>query len=163
MSTKRPSAFIAKIAPPRLASAFARPRLYRLLDRARKRAVIWTCAPAGYGKTTLVASHIAARKLPCLWYQLDEGDADPAAFFSYLGLAARRAAPRKRRPLPLLTPEYLPGLPIFTRRYFENLCERLRQPSVIVFDNYQELPAASPVHQIVASGLAQLPPGSAAS
>lgn len=159
MASKRTSAFIGKIAPPRLASTFARPRLFRLLDSARKRTAIWICAPAGFGKTTLVASYIATRKLPCLWYQVDAGEADPASFFSYLGLAVRRAAPRKRRALPLLTPEYLPGLQIFTRRYFENLCERLPQPSAIVFDNYHELPATSPVHQIVASGLAQLPSG----
>jgi ATP/maltotriose-dependent transcriptional regulator MalT len=153
------SASVAKIAPPRLAAAFPRPRLFRLLDRERRQAVVWVSAPAGFGKTTLVASYLAARKLPCLWYQIDEGDGDPASFFSYLGLAAKRAAPRTRRPLPLLTPEYLPGLPIFTQRYFENLYGRLRQPSVLVFDNYQDLPADSLVHDIVAIALAQLPAG----
>jgi LuxR family maltose regulon positive regulatory protein len=150
---------VAKIAPPRLASTFSRPRLFRLLDRARKQPIVWISAPAGFGKTTLVASYLAARTLLCLWYQMDLGDADPAAFFSYLGLAARRAAPRKRRPFPLLTPEYLPGLPIFTRRYFENLYDRLRPPSVLVFDNYHDVPADSPVHEIIALALAQLPEG----
>jgi ATP/maltotriose-dependent transcriptional regulator MalT len=91
--------------------------------------VIWVSGPPGCGKTTLVSSYIEARKLPCLWYQIDEGDTDPATFFYYLGLAAKRAAPRKRKPLPLLTPEYLQGISTFTLRYFEELYDRLN-PSI---------------------------------
>jgi LuxR family maltose regulon positive regulatory protein len=156
---KRAPGSVAKIAPPRIASAFPRPRLFRLLDHARGRSVIWISAPAGFGKTTLVASYLAARKIPGLWYQIDAGDSDPATFFSYLGLAAKRVAPRVRRPLPLLTPEYLPGLPIFTRRYFEDLYGRLRESSIVVFDNYQDMPAESVVHEVFAIALAQLPAG----
>ncbi len=33
----------------------------------------WISAPAGSGKTTLVASFLEAHKIPCLWYQIDEG------------------------------------------------------------------------------------------
>jgi ATP/maltotriose-dependent transcriptional regulator MalT len=156
---KRTPGSVAKIAPPRIASAFPRPRLFRLLDHGRGQSVIWISAPAGFGKTTLIASYLAARKLPGLWYQVDAGDGDPATFFSYLGLAAKRAAPRVRRPLPLLTPEFLPGLQIFTRRYFEGLYDRLREHSVIVFDNYQDMPLDSVVHEVVAIALAQLPAG----
>jgi ATP/maltotriose-dependent transcriptional regulator MalT len=81
-----------------------RPRLVRRLDLARKKPVTWVWAPPGAGKTTLVASYLAARRTRGLWYKVDEGDADVATFFYYLGLAA----PRRRRPLPLplLTPEY---------------------------------------------------------
>jgi len=91
--------------------------------------VIWVSGPPGCGKTTLVSSYLEARKLPCLWYQLEAGDADPATFFYFLGRAARKAAPRKRKPLPLLTPEYLQGIPAFTQRYFEELYTRLNPPT----------------------------------
>ena len=99
------------------------------------------------------------KESPCLWYQVDEGDADPATFFYYLGIAAKKATPQKRKPLPLLTPEYLPGLPTFTLRYFENLFRRLKAPSFLVFDNYQEVPVESPFHEVIRHGLSNIPEG----
>jgi len=64
-------------APRSAADAIARPRLEALLDRARGalRATL-LMAPAGYGKTTLVASW-AQRQTPSpAWFTLDPGD-DP--------------------------------------------------------------------------------------
>jgi DNA-binding SARP family transcriptional activator len=121
--------------------------------------VIWTTGPAGSGKTTLVSSYLDANKLPCLWYQVDEGDSDLATFFSYMGMAAKKAAPRKRTPLPLLTPEYLQGIPTFTLRYFENLFSRLKIPFVLVFDNYHSVPADSNFHNMISDGLNTIPDG----
>src|ERR1039457_4973477 len=97
---------IAKITRPKLSNVFARKRLFKELDNSKKKAVTWITGPAGSGKTTLVASYLDARKLPCLWYQVDSGDADIATFFYYMGLASKKASPRFRKPLPLLTPEY---------------------------------------------------------
>jgi len=105
----------------------------------------------------LVSSYLEARKLPCLWYQIDTGDSDPATFFYYLGLAAKKTTPRKRKPLPLLTPEYLQGIPTFTLRYFEELFARLKIPSAIVFDNYQEVAEDAPFHEIILNGLSRIP------
>lgn len=155
----RESQSISKISRPKLARVYQRRRLFRLLDQGSERPVIWVSAPAGSGKTTLVNSYLDSRKLPCLWYQVDEGDADIAAFFYYLGLAAKNAAPRPKRPLPLLTPEYGLGIPTFTRRFFENLCSRLKPPFFLVFDNYQTAPQASPFHEIMNLGLSGLPEG----
>jgi LuxR family maltose regulon positive regulatory protein len=150
---------VSKITRPILAGVFPRKRLFGLLDRMRRQPVIWVSGPAGCGKTTLVSSYIDARNLPCLWYQIDEGDADPATFFYYLGQAAKRASPRKRKPLPLLTPEYLQGIPTFTKRYFENLYDRLKARANVVFDNYQEIPNISPLHEIILNGLSTIPEG----
>jgi LuxR family transcriptional regulator, maltose regulon positive regulatory protein len=150
---------IAKLARPQLSGTFTRDRLFRLLDEGRKRPVTWVAAPAGSGKTTLAASYLDARKLPCLWYQVDEGDGDLAGFFYYLGLAAKSAAPKHKTPLPLLTPEYLQGIPAFTRRYFERLFSRLKPPSVVVFDNYQDAPLHSGFHEMFAHALDAIPEG----
>src|SRR5262245_37239854 len=111
---------LAKTTRPSQAEILVRTRLVQRLDFARKKPVTWVWAPPGAGKTTLVASYIAARKTRGLWYQLDEGDADVATFFYYLGLAA----PRRRRPLPLLTPEHRHhGVAIFARRFFRERSE----------------------------------------
>jgi ATP/maltotriose-dependent transcriptional regulator MalT len=150
---------ISKISRPRLPKIVQRKRLFRLLDRGRKASVAWVSGPGGSGKTTLIASWIDSRKIPCLWYRLDEGDSDLSTFFYYLGLAAKKVASRYKKPLPLLTPEYLLGISTFTRRYFEDLYARLKPPYVLVLDNYQDVPEASPFHDMVRHGLANVPQG----
>lgn len=155
----RQHAAIAKIARPRLPKVLPRKRLFHQLDKGRLLPVTWVSGPAGSGKTTLVADYLDARKLPCLWYQLDESDGDIATFFYYMSLAAKKAAPRHRTPLPLLTMEYLRGVPAFTRRYFENLCSRLKPPFVIVLDNYHHVAQASPFHEVIREVLTIIPEG----
>jgi two-component SAPR family response regulator len=150
---------MGKLSRPILTGIYPRKRLFALLDRMRERPVIWVSGPPGCGKTTLVSSYLEARKLPCLWYQLEAGDADPATFFYFLGRAAQKAAPRNRKPLPLLTPEYLHGIPAFTLRYFQGLYDRLKIPGIVVFDNYQDVPAGAPLHEIILNGLSGLPDG----
>lgn len=70
-----------------------RPRLIpraRLLDPLRPEhgaSVILVCAPAGYGKTTLLASwaqSLLARGTAVAWVALDPGDDDPGPFGAYL-------------------------------------------------------------------------------
>src|SRR5499433_1014866 len=146
---------LAKTTRPTLATTVARPRLFRLLDRARRRPVTWVWGPPGAGKTTLVVSYLQARKVRTLWYQLDEGDADVATFFYYLGLAA----PRRRRPLPRLTPEYRQDVALFGRRFFRELYSRLKPPFTVVFDNYQDLPRYSVLHDVMAESVAEIPTG----
>ncbi|MGB5079271.1 MAG: BTAD domain-containing putative transcriptional regulator [Burkholderiales bacterium] len=136
-----------------MAKVYPRRRLFKRLDQACKRPVVWISAPAGAGKTTLVTSYLKDRGLRCVWYQLDAGDNDPASFFYYLGLAARQAAPRRRRPMPLLTPEYLQNLPVFTRNFFRELFARLNTPAALVLDNFQELPEGAPLQEALAQGL----------
>jgi LuxR family transcriptional regulator, maltose regulon positive regulatory protein len=148
---------IAKITGPHLTDVFQRDRLFSLLDRASERSVIWVCAPAGSGKTTLVASWLAARRQHALWYQVDEVDADPASLFYYMGLAAEKTVPHHHRALPLFTPEYLLELQAFTRRYFKKLFSLLKTPCTIVFDNYQEASLESLFHEVIRDGVSVAP------
>jgi ATP/maltotriose-dependent transcriptional regulator MalT len=150
---------IAKISRPNIAGTFARKRLFAILDKCRKQSVVWISGPAGSGKTTLVANYLDERNLPCLWYQVDENDADIATFFYYMGLAAQKAAPRYRKTLPLLTPEYLQGISTFARRFFENLYTRLKPPFAIVLDNYQDVSPESNIQNIINNAVSLAPAG----
>ncbi len=149
--------FIAKISRPSISGIYPRTRLFKTLDDSRKQPLIWVSGPGGAGKTSLVASYLDARKLLCIWYKVDAGDADLAAFFYYMGLAAKQAAPRYKQPLPLLTPEYAHGIPVFTKRYFEELFRRLKPPYTLVLDNYQEMPADSGAGELLAEILSSIP------
>ncbi|MEO5851171.1 MAG: LuxR C-terminal-related transcriptional regulator [Nocardioides sp.] len=76
-----------------------RPRLSDLLRRASEASVTLVSAPAGFGKTTLLASWFAtAPSTPdgdhlVAWVSLDERDREAASFWSYVLLALDRAAP----------------------------------------------------------------------
>lgn len=162
---------ITKITRPVLTGIFQRTRLFQEIESGRNRPVIWVSGPPGSGKTTLVASFIEAQEIPCLWYRLDEGDADIATFFYYMGLSVNRAAFLKGKSLPLFSQEHLNSIPTFAKRYFENLYSRFnpsemkrrvkeninRRGFIIVFDNYQEVPAESTFHTVMREGLGILP------
>ncbi|MBT8340612.1 MAG: hypothetical protein KJP07_11415 [Desulfatitalea sp.] len=154
---KQQTATLTKVNRPILSSVFPRKRLFNALDRMKTHPGVWVSGPPGSGKTTLITSFLEDCGLPCLWYQVDEGDQDPATFFCYLGKAARQASPRKKKPLPLLTPEYLPGLTTFTLRYFEALFSRLPSPFALVFDNCQEVPEGSLFYEVIRQVLTTVP------
>ncbi|MBI5641397.1 MAG: hypothetical protein HZA17_13335 [Nitrospirae bacterium] len=153
------NASAAKITQPDVRGVIPRKRLFRVLDKRPNGPLLWVTGPPGSGKTSLIASYISARKIPTLWYQVDEGDADLATFFYYMGMAAKKAAPKKRNPLPLLTPEYLMGIPVFTRRFFEDLCGRVKAPFFIILDNYQDVSSDSGFHAMISHGLEAVPEG----
>ncbi|HTT36933.1 MAG TPA: hypothetical protein VMH32_04600 [Burkholderiales bacterium] len=155
---RQPSA-LPKISRPRLFGVLPRVRLFELLDERREHAVIWVCGPPGAGKTTLVASWLEGREIAGIWYQVDSGDADPATFFYYLGLAATRAGSGKHRPLPVLAPEYLPDLEGFSRRFFRELFRRLPETAALVLDNYQEVAVEGALHQVIEAAASEIPEG----
>lgn len=152
------SPVIAKLRAPNVAAAVPRTGLFKRVDAELRRGrIVWVTASAGAGKTTLAASYLSARRLKPMWYQLDARDADPATLFHYLREAAARIAPRARRTLAALTPEYVLGLDAFARNFFEQMGGMLGAPCALVFDNYHELPDDSPVHALLAQGLRVLP------
>jgi LuxR family transcriptional regulator, maltose regulon positive regulatory protein len=157
MPTKQRSQ-LAKLSRPRLYDAVPRQRLFRLLDDKRQHPAIWVCGPPGAGKTVLVASYVESRDAPVIWFHVDAGDADLSTFFYYLTEAAKPLAPRSR-PLPLLTPEYLPDIPGFTRRYFRELFARLPEGGLVVFDNAQEAPADSRFAEVIGEAISEIPGG----
>jgi ATP/maltotriose-dependent transcriptional regulator MalT len=146
---------LAKISPPKLSRVLERRRLLRRLDAARRAGLVWVMGPPGAGKTTLVASWLAARRLRPAWLQLDRGDGDVATFFH--GLERAVSARARGAALPAFGPESLAAPADFARRFFRTLAHVRRGPPVIVLDDWHELPADSPVHAALREGLAELP------
>jgi len=150
---------LAKLSMPRLARGVVRPRLHGLLDDARQKAAVWIVAPGGAGKTTLAATYIAERELPFIWYQVDQDDADPATFFYYLGMAAKKVGTDREIFLPLLTPEYLHDIPGFARRYFRDFFAVVPAGTVLVLDNYQQLAGAGLLSELLRCAIGEMPAG----
>ncbi len=62
----------------------SRQRLFELLDAGSQRSLTLLSAPAGFGKTTLLASWTVHTNLPIAWFSVDEGDNDTVRFVAYL-------------------------------------------------------------------------------
>src|SRR5512147_56685 len=58
-----------------------RQRLFNQLNEGIHNKLISICAPAGYGKTTLVTSWLANVELPIAWVSADEADNNIYHFF----------------------------------------------------------------------------------
>ncbi len=148
---KLKSNYPVKITQPDFSRLLNRERLFKQLDSAcDSSSIVWISAPGGSGKTSLVSSYLKSRNLKSIWYQVDEADNVPATFFHYMGLAGKKAAPRKPD-LPQLTPEYFLALPTFTLHFFESITDRLKSGGVIVMDNTQFLSDDGQVAQLLES------------
>jgi ATP/maltotriose-dependent transcriptional regulator MalT len=148
---------IAKISRPSLRNVLERKIRLARLESALQSPVIWVTGPAGSGKTTLVSDFVRSRKKSCLWYQVDERDEEPATFFYYMALAAKKASPKSKKKLPEFSPEYLSGLMAFTINFFEKVFEKLKKGSLLVFDNYQMLHEDAQLHSLMQKGLSIIP------
>lgn len=135
----------AKLLPPRLGpDRLERPRLLAQLDRGLLGQCILVCAPAGYGKTTLLAQWIERTELPAVWLSLDDGDDEPALFLEELVEAVGTANPGCcRGTRSMLARAALPPLDVLTRQLANDLddldefvlvlddCQNLRDPSAL--------------------------------
>src|ERR1700727_1568193 len=137
-----------------------RPRLVQELSEGLARGRGLVCAPAGFGKTSLLADWARRDGRPVAWLGLDAGDNDPARFWRYVVAALDQAQPGIAERLgPLLGPP--------APRSFEGLVTALlnefaaqpdRDEVLLVLDDYH-LVDAGPVHESVAFLLENLPPG----
>jgi ATP/maltotriose-dependent transcriptional regulator MalT len=152
-----PTRRLAKIDAPRLANVYKRQRLFKQLHEHSTGRVIWVSAPPGSGKTTAVASWLQARPKRLIWYQCDEGDADIASFFHFLTLALADYSNADAVAMPSLSPELYCALPTFVRNYFREFYARLTAPTVLVLDNWQDIPADAPLRELLPVIIEQIP------
>ena len=133
--------------PRRQPGFLARPRLTDRLDEGLARGLVLVCAPAGFGKTALLADWAGQGRRPVAWLSLDQGDNDPARFWRHVIAALERVRPGTAGQLaPLLGP---PSPPAFEGLVTALINELAGQPGAgeipLVLDDYH-LIDAQPVH-----------------
>ena len=138
----------------------ARPRLVEALHQGLTRGLVLVCAPAGFGKTSLLADWARQRQRPVAWLSLDQGDNDPARFWRHVVAALDRMRPGlAERVTSLLGP---PPPPSFEGLVTALINELAAQPAgdqlLLILDDYHmiETPA---VHASIGFLLEHLPHG----
>ena len=87
MAEGAPHVVSTKLRPPRVQDGLLeRVDLLQRLRGGGARRLTLVCAPAGYGKTTLLAQWAAAdaERTPFVWVSLDERDSDPVRLWSHV-------------------------------------------------------------------------------
>ena len=135
----------AKFNRPRITGdVVRRARIRERLERGLDRPLTLVCAPAGYGKTTLLSDWLAGSGYPYVWLSLDASDNDLALFLHYFVAALRTVHPQAcANTLALLAAPELPP-PILLATTLANDLEALpHQPGladgrccILVLDDY---------------------------
>jgi LuxR family maltose regulon positive regulatory protein len=137
-----------------------RPRLAAALDEGLARRLILVCAPAGFGKSALLAHWAPSGDRPVAWLSLDAADNDPARFWRHVVAALDRARPGiGERVGPLLGP---PAPRSYGGLVAALINELAIQPGdgevLLVLDDYHLL-GAEQVHAPLEFLLEHQPPG----
>lgn len=163
-----------KFEAPRLTEhVIARVRLCEKIEQhlGRQRSsgdVLLVSAPAGYGKTTMLAQWAAKSSVPVAWYHLDGGDDDPVTFTFGIVRALREALPirnraRGRWSVKDLVENLRGGAlsPLDLRRAKELLAADIRlhinQPIALILTGVDQLTSKSGAHQILDGLLGRVP------
>lgn len=76
-------------APPPSPRSVERKRLTQRLDAGLQGKLTLVCAPAGFGKSTLLGAWVQACEQPSAWLSLDDDERDPHRFVAYLTASLR--------------------------------------------------------------------------
>lgn len=138
----------------------ARPRVEAIIERALEFPLTIVKAEPGYGKTTAVASWLAATGHRHVWYNVGETEADPRVFLLHLVQALRSIDPLiGERSVALLEHgDRAPRLWDTTVDGLSNdLLDRLTVRTVLVLDDYDRV-NSSEVNAIVGRLVETMPP-----
>jgi LuxR family transcriptional regulator, maltose regulon positive regulatory protein len=124
-----------------------RPRLLARLDEGLAQGLVLVCAPAGYGKTVLLADWARRGRQPVAWLSLDAGDNDPARFWRHAVAALDRARPGiGERVAPLLGPPAPSSFQGLVTALINNLAA---DEALLVLDDYHVI-GSQQVHESLA-------------
>jgi LuxR family maltose regulon positive regulatory protein len=160
-STERDVLLATKLHIPRTRPGFVvRPRLADRLAQVQGGELTLVCAPAGFGKTALLAHWARRSQRPVAWLSLDEGDNDPARFWRYVAGALNRVRPGlEEQVAALLRGLQPPPLEAVATAVINELTLPPAEGEIaLVLDDYHLIEAPT-VHDSVAFLLGRLPPG----
>lgn len=132
--------------------------------------LILLCAPAGYGKTTLLVDLAQSTGIPCCWYFLDQHDTDRYTFLSGLLASIRHRFPGFGAALdPLLsltvgeTSALKPGddtahYEAFVDALASALGTEITQGLILLLSNYHEVDKSQAITQLTNRLLQRMPP-----
>ena len=137
-----------------------RSRLADQLGEGLGRGVVLVCAPAGAGKTVLLAEWVRRSDLPVAWLSLDTGDNDPARFWRHAVAALDSVCPGiGEQVAPLFGPPAPAAFEALVTAVINELAARLGEDEMLlVLDDYH-LVASESVHASVGFLLEHLPWG----
>jgi len=145
------------LVPPTTSSLVCRQRLLDLLDSGARGRLTLLSAPAGFGKTALLADW-ASRRPGVAWLTLDSADNDPTRFWSYVVAALQRLSPRVGvDALSLFRAPQPPPVETILATLINDLAA-LSSDVRLVLDDYHLIADSSPIHAGVAFLIEHLPP-----
>lgn len=134
----------------------ARPRLRDQMNVGLSHRLTLVSAPAGFGKTTLVADWANELDLPIAWLSLDEGDNELSRFVTYTVAALQQIDPELGQDtLRLLQMSEKPSSEAIITLLINQL-DTLEQKILLVLDDYHVINNLD-VHQAVSLLIEQLP------
>jgi LuxR family maltose regulon positive regulatory protein len=122
-----------------------RPRLTERLDEGLAHGLVLVCAPAGYGKTALLADWARRGPARTAWLSLDSGDNDPARFWRHAVAAMDRVRPGLDARLgPLLGPPAPASLDLLVTTLINELAAGPHGAVIVlVLDDYHVIESAA--------------------
>jgi LuxR family maltose regulon positive regulatory protein len=150
---------LTKLHIPRLRTQLVhRTHLVERLQQGVERALTLVSAPAGFGKTTLLAQWLAQSHLPVAWLSVEAEDNDPTRFLSYVIAALQTLdAQLGTTMLALLRTPQPPSPETVLAQLSNELVSREGGDVVLVLDDYH-LITADPIHRGMTFLLEHLPP-----
>src|SRR5919199_355008 len=146
--------------PRRRRGVVPRARLSQRLDSTGEAKLTLVAAPAGFGKTTLLADWLAAVPpdgATVAWLSLDQSDDDPASFWTYLITALQTVVPEIGSDALALLQSARPSPIEAVLATVLNEVGAIRGDVVLVLDDYHLLEAHD-IHAGMAYLLDHLPP-----
>ncbi len=149
--------------PPPAPMLVARPHLTQYLNEGVQKKLTLLCAPAGFGKTSLLAEWCAWRTrhsehpAALAWVSLEASENDPEQFWRYVLVALHRLSSHigEEASLLLQSPEP-PSMEVILTSLINSLAAATEQV-VLVLDDYHVIEAA-PIHQALTYLVDHLPP-----
>jgi len=129
-----------------------RQRLLNLISKNLDKKVLFLCAGAGYGKTTLLSHFFTANKIPVVYYHLEKTDAEPVVFFSYLIAGIRRLVPsfgHKVEGLRQLFNHPQRYLEIIAGTFLNEVVENITDDVYIILEDYHALHPSGSLDKII--------------